>query len=154
MGIGISSTGGGYTKKAADAKFAAKDSANIFTTNQTVVGNISATGTIFSQWSGQYALSTVNHNRINLTQNQQSSLLLVDTPLSSVIIIPADSTLNLPNGFQTNISRIGTGAVVVSGAPTVTLRSADNRVNLRSQSSTATVVKLSANNWLLFGDIS
>jgi hypothetical protein len=119
-----------------------------------VSGDITVTGTIEGVWSGQYSLSTVQHTPVNLTLELQSKLLLVNSSTSTTVVIPVDSTLNLPTGFQTNISRLGTGAVSVSGSSGVTLRSADGRVNLRAQYSTATVTKLSANDWLLFGDIN
>ena len=106
-----------------------------------------------AQWSGQISLSAVEQETINITLDQQSKFLTVNNTTTGTVIIPADNTVNFPAGTQVNITRLGTGVVYVSASPDVYLRSADNKKELRVQYSTATVVKLSANDWLLFGDI-
>lgn len=89
-----------------------------------------------------------------LSLTNQSNLITINNSLTSFVHIPDDSTVNFEDGSQINISRLGSGTVTISAFPGVTLRSADNRNQLRAQNSTATIVKLSANDWLLFGDIS
>ena len=71
-----------------------------------------------------------------------------------VIAIKPDSFVTFPNGAQVHATRLTTPTVEFSALAGVNLRSADGRTYLRSKSSTATVIKLSANEWLLFGDIS
>ena len=89
-----------------------------------------------------------------LSLSNQSDLITINNSLTSFVYIPNDSSVNFGGGSQINITRLGSGTVTVSASPGVTLRSADNRNQLRTQNSTATIVKLSANDWLLFGDIS
>jgi hypothetical protein len=122
--------------------------------NLTVTGNASATGTVYaSQIIAPISLSTVQLTSITLSQNEQSDLLLINNSLSSFVFVPNDSTTNFNNGAQINITRLGTGTVTITGQSSVFVRSADNKINLRTRYSTATVIKLSANDWLLFGDI-
>lgn len=120
----------------------------------TVVGDLSATGIVYAQTVGPVGLSAITQPDTILTLSEASELLTVNTSGLSRIIIPLDSTTNFPNGSQINIARIGSGAVTVSATPGVFLRSADGRVNLRTTNSTATIIKLSADDWLLFGDIN
>jgi hypothetical protein len=112
----------------------------LLTVNGTLVSLIPLENTT----STSYLLSTTDTSR----------LVVINNGVQSYVCIPDDSTLDLPAGYQVNITGIGSGVVTVSAYPGVYLRSADDRVNLRVANSTATVVKLSANDWLLFGDIN
>lgn len=67
------------------------------------------------------------------------------------IVIPANS--NFEDGFQVSVARIGSGFVEISASQGVNLRSAEGRTLLRVQNSTAALVKLSAEDWLAFGDL-
>lgn len=106
-----------------------------------------------ANWFGQIKLNFINDFVYNLSSNDTFKLVTINSPVSSYVIIPDDNTYSFNDGVQINIARLGTGATTISGAPGVIVRSADSRINLRSINSTATIVKLSANDWLLFGDI-
>jgi len=106
-----------------------------------------------ANWSGQVNLNFVSDSIYTLSSNDTFKLVTINSPISSFVIVPDDGLYNFNDGTQINITRLGVGTTTISGAPGVVVRSADNRINLRTVNSTATLVKLSANDWLLFGDI-
>lgn len=243
MGIGISSSGGGYTKRAADAKFATKDSvvpntggtfngnlnvngvlsatqiytlsANYLTTNFLLLTSLDISGDVFvtgsvtaanlfpDRWNSTYTNANQNsaiwttyqqnsasyatYNFVNsftplstftvvqtnsafwsdltifntttntsytLQNSDRNKLVAVNSSSNGIVIIPSDSTFNFDTGTQINVCRLGTGTVTISGEPLVGIRSADNQTSLRVRYSTATVLKLGSNDWLLFGDLN
>jgi hypothetical protein len=115
----------------------------------TVVGSVCATQFVYKT----NPIFLVTTTPYTLTDAVRNSLILINNSLSSVVVVPSDTSTFFVSGGEVNITGIGTGIVYVSGGPGVTVRSPENRNRLRTQNSTATLVKLSANDWLLFGDI-
>jgi hypothetical protein len=69
------------------------------------------------------------------------------------LTVPDEATVPLGIGQQINISQFGTGQVTVEGAVGVTIRSTPTN-KLRTQYSTALLVKVAADEWLLTGDLA
>jgi len=69
------------------------------------------------------------------------------------VTVPADSTYNFPIGTEISILNTGTGVVTTAGAVGVTLNGTPG-LKLRAQYSAASLVKLSANNWVILGDLT
>jgi len=69
------------------------------------------------------------------------------------LTVPADSSVAFPNGTQLVIIRSGTGELGVTGGGGVTVNSAQGYLNLNFQYSAATLIKLSTDNWYVFGDL-
>jgi len=115
----------------------------------TVMGSICATQFVYKT----NPIFITTSSPYTLTDAVRNSLILINNSLSSVVIVPPDTSTFFTSGGEVNITGIGTGIVYVSGGSGVTIRSPENRNRLRTQNSTATLVKLSANDWLLFGDI-
>jgi hypothetical protein len=81
--------------------------------------------------------------------------LITVTSSSTANVTLAASLYNV--GSQINVARMGTGAVSIVGDTGVTVVSTGATVSaptLRTQYSTATAVMLSANSWLVMGDIA
>jgi hypothetical protein len=81
--------------------------------------------------------------------------LITVTSSSTANVTLAASLYNV--GSQINVARMGTGAVSIVGDTGVTVVSTGATASaptLRAQYSTATAVMLSANNWLVMGDIA
>lgn len=116
--------------------------------NLTVTGNVTATSI-----QTQTKIKTITADPYTFDLSDQSALLLFDYPVETIVYIPTDVTANFPIGAEINFSMHNTGVVRLSADPSVSVRAADGRDKLRVQHSTATVLKLSANDWLLFGDI-
>jgi hypothetical protein len=98
-------------------------------------------------------LDTVTTSR-SFQLTDSSEFITANSSSAITLTIPNDNSVNFSNGTQISILRLNTGTVTLSAANGVTLRSAENKRNIRAQNSVATVVKLSANDWSLFGDIS
>jgi hypothetical protein len=78
----------------------------------------------------------------------------VNSATAITIIVPADSTTNFDIGTNIVIYQKGLGQVTLSGAVGITLLSNLNKVKLTGQYSSAALFKVSANSWLLGGDLT
>jgi hypothetical protein len=113
----------------------------------------------FIPYSGlTFAPATLTLDTITASRSFQltdsSEFITANSTNPIILTIPTDNSVNFTNGTQISVLRLSTGTVNLSAANGVTLRSAENKRSIRSQNSVATVVKLSANDWSLFGDIS
>lgn len=71
------------------------------------------------------------------------------------VTIPADITVNdLPHGFQCSFARTSSGGVSFTTAGGVTLISAGSLTTLRVAGSSAKLIKIVGNTWLLTGDLA
>lgn len=67
--------------------------------------------------------------------------------------VPNDSTVFFPVGTQIDLLQTGAGQVTLAAASGVTINSAIG-LKLRTQWSSATLIKRAANTWVLIGDLS
>lgn len=70
------------------------------------------------------------------------------------LTVPPDSTTDFPIGAEITIVQDGAGQVTVAPGSGVTINSAGGLLSLASQHSAATLIKRSANTWLLIGDLA
>ena len=127
---------------------------------------VSPAGTVtFPDGSTQSSAATYDPN---LTVNTQSGTsytfivsdaqkLITTTNASAVTLtVASNATQSLPVGTQINIAQLGTGQVTFLGAisPNPVTISATPGLNLRTQYSSATLIQLTTDNWLLVGDLS
>jgi hypothetical protein len=72
------------------------------------------------------------------------------------LTVASNATQALPVGTQVTISQLGAGQVTVVGAssPSPVTINATPGLKLRTQYSSATLIQLSTDNWLLVGDVS
>jgi hypothetical protein len=66
--------------------------------------------------------------------------------------IPLNSSVAFPVGCQIQILRTGSSTVQVIGDAGVTVRTTDGAY-IRTQYSSATIVKIATNEWVLIGDV-
>ena len=81
-------------------------------------------------------------------------VLEVNSPNAVTITIPTNASVAFATGTQVAITRMGAGAVTVAAAGGVTLRSSDGRTKIAKQYSSAAVIKVATNEWLLVGLLS
>ena len=93
------------------------------------------------QKSGAYTLSA-------LTERDS----LIEVSAAGAITIPADSTLNFPIGTSIDVLQTGTGAVSIAAGAGVTANATPG-LTLRTQWSSATLLKRAANTWVVYGDL-
>jgi hypothetical protein len=89
-------------------------------------------------------MNTISYNGAMVVANSSSAINLT---------IPTDATYDFANGTQISLTSVGTGTVTVVAATDVTLLSTPGN-KLRTRYSSATLVKLADNQWLLIGDLS
>ena len=70
----------------------------------------------------------------------------------NTVTVPDDAALDFPVGTQIHIRQAGAGQTSVEGATGVTIHTAETH-HLRTQHSTATLVKVGVDEWDLMGDL-
>ena len=105
------------------------------------------------------AVGTATPGGTESTTNTTDAGVFITTSTSSTfeLTLPANLT-NFPVGFQVSIMQLGTGQVQIkpdtTSSPNSTIVSANSMRYLRTQYSAATMVKKSATEWYLFGDLT
>lgn len=86
-------------------------------------------------------------------------LVTMNVGSANTFTIPTDASVNFPVGTQINVLQIGTGQTTIQAVTpgTTTINSTSptpTAPKLRTRYSSATCIKLSANNWIVVGDIA
>ena len=76
---------------------------------------------------------------------------LTDT---GTITVPTNASVAFPTGSVVNIIQAGTGAVLVTGASGVDIRSEGNKYKLKTQYALGGVVKIATDEWVVFGNFT
>jgi hypothetical protein len=79
-------------------------------------------------------------------------MLIFDSSSDLVVTVPDDDEL-FGVGQRVDITRYGTGQLTVEGAAGVAIRSTPTG-SLRAQYSSASIVKIANNEWLVVGDLA
>jgi hypothetical protein len=92
------------------------------------------------------------------TNNDRGVFILMNNTSNSTLTIPLglseDPSTGIPLKSQVSVMSLNTGTVQVIGASGVTVRSADSANYLRTQYSSATLIRKATNEWYLFGDLT
>jgi hypothetical protein len=99
--------------------------------------------TAFAEKTASYTLDTLDHKDNIVEMNSSSPVTFT---------IPANDTLAWPVGASMDIFATGTGAVTIAGADGVTVNATPGLV-LRTQWSSATILKRATNSWVVYGDL-
>jgi hypothetical protein len=83
-----------------------------------------------------------------------NKLVSMNNAASNTLTIPTNASVAFPTGTSIIITQRGNGQTTIAPADGVTMRSADSKNKLRVIYSSATLVKLDTNEWLLTGDIT
>jgi len=89
-----------------------------------------------------------------LVATDAGDLVTLTNASAIALTVPTNASVAFATGTQITITRAGAGSVTVAGAVGVTVNSADGFLKLRSQWSSATLIKIATNSWILIGDIS
>ena len=73
---------------------------------------------------------------------------------AQTITIPNNSSVSIPTGTRITLVRQGTGTPTISPDTGVTLWSASSNVDISPRYGVATLIKLTNNIWILFGDLA
>lgn len=80
--------------------------------------------------------------------------ITVDSASANTVTIPADSSVNFPNGTQINIIQYGAGKTTISASAGVTIKSKYSNKSISVQYAGAYLLKITSNEWLLIGDLT
>jgi hypothetical protein len=111
-------------------------------TTQTTAGVPSIT--TISGKTASYALSSLA---------ERDTIIEINNAAATTLTIPADSSVNFPVGTTLDIIQTGAGQITVAGAVGVTVNATPG-LKLRTQWSSATLLKRAANTWLVYGDLT
>lgn len=89
-----------------------------------------------------------------LELGDEGTFINVNIAVANNLTVPSDSSVNFPIGTQVFVAEYGNGQVTFVGAPGVTIRSANGKLKLAAVYSGASLVKIGANEWYAFGDLS
>ena len=78
----------------------------------------------------------------------------MDNAAANNLTVPLNSAVAFPIGTQILISQYGAGQTMIVATGGVTIRSKGGNLKLSSQYSAATLVKVAADEWYLFGDLT
>ena len=81
-------------------------------------------------------------------------LVTLSNASAITLTVPTNAAVPFAIGTQITITRANSGQVTVVGAVGVTVNSADGYLKLRTQWSSATLIKINTNSWILIGDTS
>jgi hypothetical protein len=122
--------------------------------------NISVAGVAFTDGTqtkvGVPSISSFIYKTSGYTLDSLSlrdGIIEVANTLPSTITIPLDSAVDYPIGTSIDILQTSTGQVTIAGSGGVTINSTPG-LKLRTQWSSATLLKRAANTWIVYGDLT
>ncbi len=99
----------------------------------------------------QTIVTYVRTSSYTLALSDQSKMIEMNSSSATLLTVPTDAAVNFPIGTYVVVLRTGSGAVSVDAQAGVTINFTPG-LNLRAQWSMATLIKRSANTWVLSGD--
>jgi hypothetical protein len=124
------------------------------------VNNIDVTGVVFTDGTqtkqGVPSLTTIIQKTDSYTLSslsERDSMIEFSGQSGMTVTIPSDSSLDFPVGTSLDILQTASGQVTIAGAQGVTV-AATPGLKLRTQWSSATLVKRAANTWVVMGDLT
>lgn len=125
-----------------------------------VVGNLEATGVVFSDGTqtkqGVPSITAISAKTDSYTLsnlNERDTIVEIAKSTAVTLTIPTDATLNFPVGTTLDVIQTGAGQITIAGAGGVTVNGTPG-LKLRTQWSSATLLKRAANTWLVYGDLT
>jgi len=99
------------------------------------------------------ATAITKSSSFTLEPNDVSKTILLSASTPMTLTIPANSSVEIPVGYQYHFVEIGTERTTFSPAAGVTIGSKNSQLFLDGRYSKGSLVKISTNEWVLFGDI-
>jgi hypothetical protein len=122
------------------------------TNKRIVVGNGTRSLDFTSSLVTTYA-PTVSSNNYTLVLSDKDKMLELVNSVGSTVTVPLESSVAYPDGTQIHIIQASTGQFTIAPASGVTINSTPG-LKLRTQWSSATLIKRGLNLWFAIGDLS
>lgn len=143
---------------------AINDDAAFTTTITTALGNKLDSSTASSTYAPLSSPTITSLKSINsfVTKSSTSNtlalsdfgnLIKISNASSNTLTVPTNASVAFTIGSEINLVQIGAGQTTVVGDTGVTVRSS-NGLKFRAQYSSATLIKIDTDEWLLVGDVS
>lgn len=124
------------------------------------VNNVEVSGVVFSDGTqtkqGVPSITTISAKTDSYTLsnlNERDTIIEISKSSATTLTIPTNSSVAYPVGTTIDIIQTGTGQVTIAGAGGVTVNATPG-LKLRTQWSSATLLKRAENTWLVYGDLS
>lgn len=98
-------------------------------------------------------INTQSGTTYTLVLTDANKLITLNNSSSITVTVPTNASVPFPIGSAINLTALGNGIVSVTNAGGVSIGSTPG-LNLRTQYSTASLVKIATDSWLLTGDLS
>jgi hypothetical protein len=102
--------------------------------------------------------SAITANATLSTLGYRDAMIEVNSSSDVTLTIPLNSATAFPVGTSIDVVRVGTGNVIIAGSAGVTInatpQNATNQAKLRSQWSSATLLKRGTDSWIVMGDLT
>ena len=89
-----------------------------------------------------------------LVLGDAGKLIEMNNASANNLTVPLNSSVAFPIGAQILIAQYGAGQTTIVATGGVTIRSASGKLKLTGQYSAATLLKIAADEWYLFGDLT
>jgi hypothetical protein len=115
-----------------------------------------STQTTAATYDPNFTVNAQSGTTYTLVAGDAQKLVTLSNASAITLTVASNATQALPVGTQITISQFGVGQVTVVGAisPSPVTINATPGLKLRTQYSSATLVQVSTDNWLLVGDVS
>jgi hypothetical protein len=115
-----------------------------------------STQTTAATYDPNFIVNTQSGTTYTLVAGDAQKLVTLSNASAITLTVASNATQALPVGTQITISQFGVGQVTVVGAssPNPVTINATPGLKLRTQYSSATLIQVSTNNWLMVGDLS
>jgi hypothetical protein len=115
-----------------------------------------STQTTAATYDPNFVVNTQSGTTYTLVTGDAQKIVTLSNASPITLTVASNATQALPVGTQVTISQFGVGQVTVVGAssPSPVTVNATPGLKLRTQYSSATLIQISTDNWLLVGDLS
>lgn len=114
-----------------------------FTVAHTETGTFVTGGTATVTTPGDYTLNTLDH---------QDNIVEMNSSVAATFTIPTNANLAWPVGASMDVFATGTGEITIAGDTGVTVNATPG-LTLRTQWSSATLLKRGTDSWVVYGDL-
>lgn len=123
--------------------------------NPTISGNMPVSGSVSVSGNVVGHIDILDKtSNYTLLLSDDGKLIKMNLSSANTITVPLNSSVAFPNGTQITVVQAGTGqTTIVAGDPSVTLNVTPG-LKLRARWSTASLIKLDTNSWLVAGDLT
>jgi hypothetical protein len=124
------------------------------------LNNLTAAGVVFTDGTqtkqGVPSITTISAKTDSYTLsnlNERDTIVEISKSSGTTLTIPTNSSVAYPVGTTIDIIQTGTGQVTIAGSGGVTVNATPG-LKLRTQWSSATLLKRAENTWLVYGDLT